>query len=55
MTAALTLRWDDPEKAADFIQLHAELRRQGWLPDPSREALLELVEAAVVTDDTGQS
>jgi hypothetical protein len=40
---AVTLRWDDPEDAAEFLAIRRDLRRQGWLPDSSRDELLALV------------
>lgn len=54
MTATVTLRWDDPEDAAQFLELHGELCRQGWLPDPSADALRELTASATaVRKDDG--
>lgn len=51
MTTA-TLRWADPEDAAEFLSLREHLRTYGWLPDPSRDALVELVSTSdVVTED----
>lgn len=46
MTATVTLSWEDPEDAAEFLSLHEALRRQGWLPDPSAVALRELTASA---------
>ena len=43
---AVTLSWDDPEEAADFLDLHGRLRRDGWLPDSSADALRELTAKA---------
>ena len=49
--AAVTLSWDTPEDAAEFVVLRWDLRRQGWLPDTARDALLELVGHSRITDD----
>ncbi len=49
----LTLTWDDPEAASDFVDLRDQLCRQGWLPDASRDALLELVQSAGVKVEDG--
>ena len=47
----VTLSWPDPEDTAEFLRLRKEYRDHGWLPDPSRIALLELIgESEVVTD-----
>jgi hypothetical protein len=43
VTAIVALRWDDPQDAREFLRLRLEYRRQGWLPDASRDALLELL------------
>jgi hypothetical protein len=48
MATTVTLRWDDPEKAAEFFALRRDLRRHGWLSDPATEALTELVGASEV-------
>lgn len=49
------LRWEDPEDSGDFLRLRESLRRDGWLPDPSRDALVELIgESEVVADDSGE-
>lgn len=40
---AVTLQWEDPDDAAEFCRIRLEYRRQGWLPDASRHALLELI------------
>lgn len=37
------LSWPDPEAAAEFLALRRDLRRIGWLPDPARDVLVELV------------
>jgi hypothetical protein len=47
----VTLSWPDPEAAGEFLRLRKELRDHGWLPDPSRIALLELVGESVVVRD----
>ena len=49
MTAVI-LSWDDPESAAEFLALRRDLRRIGWLPDPARDALVELVGESQVKD-----
>lgn len=51
MNATVTLSWEDPEDARQFLALHGELRRQGWLPDASAEALRELTAKAAVRED----
>ena len=48
---AVTLSWDDPEEAAEFLALRRDLRRHGWLPDPAAEALRELVSKSVVAEE----
>lgn len=47
---AVTLSWDDPEDAAEFLALRRDLRRQRWLPDPAAGALLDLVGSSVVME-----
>ena len=49
MTAVI-LSWDDPESAAEFTALRRDLRRIGWLPDPARDALVELVRDSQIKD-----
>lgn len=49
---AVTLQWDDPEDAADFLDLRRQLREDGWLPDPSSERLRELVASSEVKDSS---
>lgn len=44
----VTLSWPDPEDAEEFFRLLGEYSRQGWLPDPSVDALLELARTAEV-------
>ena len=51
MTATVTLSWPDPDDAAEFLSIRRDLRTQGWLPDPSAEALTELVMASEVVKD----
>lgn len=46
----VTLSWEDPEDAAEFLRLREEYRDHGWLPDPSAEALRDLVGSSVVTE-----
>jgi len=48
VTASVTLCWDDPEDAEEFLRLREDCRRDGWLSDPSAEALRELVGASEV-------
>ena len=48
--SAVTLRWEDPEDARQFLALRRNLRDHGWLPDTSAEALRELVGASEVVD-----
>ena len=48
---AVTLSWDSPEDAAEFVAIRRDLRRLGWLPDAARDALLELVGQSRITDD----
>jgi hypothetical protein len=48
---AVTLTWNDPEDASDFLQLRNQLRRDGWLPDPSADALRELVQSSEIATD----
>ena len=50
---AITLSWPDPEDAAEFADLCARLRRDGWLPDPSRDALVELARTSLTATDPG--
>lgn len=50
----VTLSWDDPDDAAEFLALRRDLRRQGWLGDNAKAALLELVGASEVKDGTGE-
>ena len=45
------LSWDDPEDARQFLALRAVLRRQGWLPDMSRDTLVELVRLSEAAGD----
>jgi hypothetical protein len=52
MTARVTLSWDDPEDAAEFLRLRGELRGQGWVTDPAGVALQELVAASEVVKDS---
>ena len=47
----VTLCWPDPSDATEFLRLRAEYNRQGWLPDASRDALLDLVRDAEVVKD----
>ena len=49
---AVTLSWDDPEDAAEFLRLRSELRGQGWITDPAGGALQELVSRSVVVKDS---
>lgn len=53
MTATVTLSWQDPEDAAEFLSLHEALHRQGWLPDPSAGALRELTASATAVREDG--
>lgn len=54
--STVTLRWEDPEDSGEFLRLREALRRDGWLPDPSRDALVELIgESEVVTDGSGEN
>ena len=46
----VTLSWDDPESAAEFTALRRDLRRTGWLSDPARDALVELVRDSRIED-----
>lgn len=48
--STVTLSWDDPEAAAEFLALRRDLRRDGWLSDPAAAALQELVGASVATE-----
>lgn len=48
----VTLSWEDPEGTAEFLSLRRDLRRQGWLSDTARDALLELVEQSRIEDGT---
>lgn len=47
----VTLRWDDPEAAGDFLRLREEYRRDGYLTDPASDVLKELVGESEVVDD----
>ena len=51
MDEDVTLRWEDPEDAGEFLRLREQLREHGWLPDPAREALRELVRASKVVSE----
>jgi hypothetical protein len=54
----VTLRWEDPEDAAEFLRIREEYRRQNWIPDASKGALLELLgESEIVSggSDEGNS
>lgn len=54
MTATVTLSWEDPEDARQFLALHGEICRHDWLPDPSAERLRELTASATaVREDDG--
>lgn len=44
----VTLSWEDPEKASEFLRLRNELRGQGWVTDPAGVALQELVASSEV-------
>lgn len=46
----VTLRWDDPEAAGDFLRLREEYRRDGYLTDPASDVLRELVGESEVVD-----
>lgn len=39
----ITLRWDDPEDATEFLAIRHDLIRDGYLMDSARDALVELV------------
>ena len=54
MTATVTLGWEDPEDASEFLRLREQARREGWLPDTSRDALWELVESSEVVKDSSK-
>lgn len=55
MTATVTLRWQDPESASDFLRIREEYNRDGWLTDTAVAALQELVgEAEVVKDSSDE-
>lgn len=49
---AVTLRWEDPDDAAEFLRIRADYLRDGWLSDPASAALLELLGSSeAVRDD----
>jgi hypothetical protein len=54
MTATVTLRWDDPEDAREFLRLREEYRRQGWLTDPAAGALTDIVGESEVVAGGGE-
>jgi hypothetical protein len=49
--AAVTLSWETQEDAVEFLALRRDLRRQGWLSDTARDALLELVGQSRTPDE----
>lgn len=51
--STIACRWEDPEDAAEFLRLRDQLRRDGWLPDASRDELLRLVTAGEVLKGSG--
>jgi len=54
MSTTVILSWPDPEDAAEFLSLHEEYGRHGWLPDTSAARLAELtVSATAVRKDDG--
>ena len=48
----VTLSWQDPDDARDFLQLREEYRRDGYLTDAATDALRELVGGSAVTDSS---
>jgi hypothetical protein len=51
--ATVTLSWDDPEAAGDFLALREDLRAHGWLPDTAAARLQELVRSGNVVTSGG--
>ena len=49
----VTLSWDNPDDAAEFLSIRRDLRTQGWLPDPSVAALVELTGSSEVAGEDG--